>query len=145
MTNRYVQPARCLSTSAAFSFFLNFISSVTGFQKTFQAFPGHCSGCFLVGGSSIDGLIQTHFRLFHRSVHDAARFSASAAPDCFLHLFSATGTGFTRSTAGGGRPAGDGKSAGPDQAGNTHAGEQILQILSLHGTLLGVRSNDSNW
>ena len=131
-----MQPARCLAASAAFSIFLDFISSVTGFQKTVQAFPCHCSGCFLVGGSSIDGLIQTRFRLFHRSVHDAARFSASAAADCFFHLLSATGTGFARSTAGGGRPAGDGKSAGPDQAGNTHAGEQILQILSFHDTLL---------
>ena len=130
-----MQPARYLSASAAFALFLHFIGSVTGFQETFKAFPGHGASCLLVSGSSINGLIHARLSLFHRSVHDAARFTASAAADCFLYLFSATGTGFARSPAGGGRPAGDGKPASPNQARNAHAGEQILQILSLHDTL----------
>ncbi len=117
---------------------------MTGFQKTLEAFPGHGAGCLLVGGGSLDSLIHTRFSLFHRSVHDAARFAASAAADCFFHLLSAPGTGFARSAAGRGRPAGDGKSAGPDQAGNAHAGEQILQILSLHDTLPLVSSVNSH-
>ena len=121
-----VQPARCSLTSATFSFFLALITTVTGFQKILQACSGHVTGCLLVVGSSSDGLIHARFSLVHRSVHDAARFATSAAADCFLLLFSATGTGFARSAACGSRRAGDGNSASPNQAGYAHTGEQLF-------------------
>ena len=131
-----VQPARRTSASAAFSFLLDLLGAVTGIQKILEAFPGHCPGSLLIGGGGVDGLVHAFFGRFQRSVHDAARFSASAAADCFFYLLSAAGTGFSRSAAGGGRPAGDGDPAGPDQAGDAHAGEQVLQILALHDTPL---------
>lgn len=122
----YVQPARCSSTSAAFPFLLDLINSVTGIQNVLDAIPGHSPGCLLIGGSGSDGLVHARFSLFLRSVHDAARFSTSAAAGCSLRLFSATGTGFAGSAAGGSWPTGDGKSSGPDQAGYAHTGEQTL-------------------